>query len=103
MMYKIRKLCSPAYVYLVISAISVVLMMFQNAGNQTKYCVGEYECEVYSTASIFVGHGIYIVLWTIILDSLCKSGYKQLSLVFGFFLPFYTFIYIYWSFMISSI
>ena len=32
-MESIRKLCTPAYVYLVISVIAVVAMMFQNAGN----------------------------------------------------------------------
>lgn len=98
---KIRKLCTPAYVYLVISVIAVVMMMFQNAGNQNKYCVGDYECQVYNTASIFIGHGIYIVIWTIILNALCKSGFKQLSW-FLVLLPFILFFIFIGLFMISS-
>ena len=73
----IRKLCSPAYVYLVISVVTVVAMMVQNAGNSNKYCVGQYSCDVPSTAGIFIAKGIYIAFWTFILNALCKAGYKQ--------------------------
>ena len=98
---RIRKLCTPAYIYLTISVIAVVMMMVQNAGNQKKYCVGDYECQVYNTAAIFIGHGIYIVIWTIILDSLCKSGFKQLSWLLVL-LPFILFFIFIGLFMISS-
>lgn len=89
----IRKLCTPAYVYLVISVIAIVAMMFQNAGNSKKYCVGEFSCDVPSTAGIFVAKGIYIAFWTFILDALCKAGYKQFSW-FMVLLPFILFFII---------
>jgi len=76
---EIKKLCTPAYVYLVLSVASMVLMIFQNRGNTDKYCVGDFECNVPSTASIFVGKAIYIVIWTFILNALCKAGYKKVS------------------------
>lgn len=89
----IRKLCTPAYVYLVISVISIVAMMFQNAGNSNKYCVGQFSCDVPSTAGIFVAKGIYIAFWTFILNALCQAGYKQFSW-FMVLLPFILFFII---------
>jgi hypothetical protein len=54
-MFDIKKLCTPAYVYLVISVISMVMLIFQNAGNHNKYCAGEFECQVPSTVGILIG------------------------------------------------
>ena len=92
-MESIRKLCTPAYVYLVISVIAVVAMMFQNAGNSNKYCVGQYSCQVPSTAGVFIAKGLYIAFWTFILNALCKAGYKQFSW-FMVLLPFIMFFVI---------
>ena len=89
----IRKLCSPAYVYLVISVIAVIAIMFQNAGNSNKYCVGQFSCDVPSTAGIFIAKGRFIAFWTFILNALCKAGYKQLSW-FMVLLPFILFFII---------
>jgi hypothetical protein len=91
MLKVIKKLCTPAYVYLVISVISIVLMMFQNCGNVDMYCLGNYECEVPSTALIFLVKFLYVAFWTFILDSVCKAGHKQFSwflVLFPFFLFF---------------
>ena len=63
----IKKLCSPAYFYLVISVFAFVLMMLQNAGNTNRYCIGSYQCQTGSTALIFVFKGLYIVA-NLILD-----------------------------------
>jgi hypothetical protein len=89
----IRKLCSPAYVYLVISVIAVIAIMFQNAGNNNKYCVGQFSCDVPSTAGIFIAKGVYIAFWTFVLNALCKAGYKQLSW-FMVLMPFILFFII---------
>jgi|TARA_B110000259_G_C13851611_1_gene337055 hypothetical protein len=76
---KIQKLCAPAHVYLVISVIGMIVMMFQNAGNTNSYCVGNFECEVPNTAAVFIGKAIYIAFWTFLLNALCKAGYKKVS------------------------
>lgn len=89
----VRKLCTPAYVYLVISVIAVVAMMFQNAGNSNMYCVGQFSCNVPSTTGVFIAKGIYIAFWTFILNALCKAGYKQFSW-FMVLLPFILFFII---------
>ena len=63
----IKKLCTPAYVYLVISIVAIVILMFQNGGNENVYCVGSFECPVPSTALIFVFKFLYVAFWTFVL------------------------------------
>jgi hypothetical protein len=84
----IKKLCSPAYVYLVISTIAIIVLMFQNGGNSDVYCMGSYECEVPSTALIFFFKFLYVAFWTFVLDSICKAGHKQ----FSWFLVIFPFV-----------
>ena len=98
---KIKQLCTPAYLYLAISTIALVLLMFQNAGNTDRYCVGSYECVVASTPLLFLGKVIYVVVWTIILNSLCKDGYTELSW-FLLLLPFIIFLIMVVLFMVAS-
>jgi len=86
----IRKLCTPAYVYLVISSIAIILLMFQNGGNTDLYCVGEFECSVPSTPLVFLIKFLYVAFWTFILDSVCKAGHKRVSW-FLVLLPFILF------------
>lgn len=76
---RIRKLCTPAYVYLVVSVVTIAVMMGQNLGNKHKYCVGQYSCSVPSTTMMFVIKAISVVFWTIVLNSLCQTGYTTLS------------------------
>ena len=53
LMETVKRLCTPAYVYLVLSIITTVLLMVQNSGNQNTYCVGSFECPVPSTPLVF--------------------------------------------------
>jgi hypothetical protein len=84
----IKKLCTPAYVYLVISVIAIVALMFQNSGNVDVYCIVNYECPVPNTALIFFVEFLYVAFWTFVLDSICKAGHKQ----FSWFLVLFPFI-----------
>ena len=87
----IKKLCTPAYVYLVVSVIAIIVLMFQNCGNMDTYCMGNYECPVPNTPLIFLIKFAYVAFWTFILDAVCKSGHKQFSwflVVFPFILFF---------------
>lgn len=86
----IRKLCTPAYVYLVISAIAIIIMFFQNFGNTNTYCLGSYSCEVTNTFVIFAVKIIYVVFWTWILNIICKSGATPIAW-FLLLLPFILF------------
>ena len=83
----IKSLCTPAYVYLVMSVISLVMLMIQNAGNTTEFCVGNFVRDVSSTGLVLIVHGLYIMFWMFVLNSICKAGYKNLSW-FILLLPF---------------
>ena len=41
-----KSLCTPASIYLFINVIIFVSIAVQNFGNTTKYCVGQYRCQV---------------------------------------------------------
>uniref|UniRef100_A0A6C0IIC0 Uncharacterized protein n=1 Tax=viral metagenome TaxID=1070528 RepID=A0A6C0IIC0_9ZZZZ len=84
----IKHLCKPAYVYLVISVIATVVLMFQNSGNQDTYCVGSFECPVPNTAVVFIVKILYIAFWTFVLNAICRTGHKQ----FAWFLVLLPFI-----------
>jgi hypothetical protein len=36
---KIRKLCTPAFLYLALSMLTIFVLLFQNLGNNNKYCI----------------------------------------------------------------
>ncbi len=76
---RIKHLCKPAYVYLVISMITTFVLMIQNSGNINTYCVGNFECTVPSTFLVFLVKFLYIAFWTFVLNSICCTGYKQLA------------------------
>lgn len=75
----LRNLCTPAYVYLVISLITVMVIATQNLGNKNVYCLGPYACNTNSTYTLFTLKLIYILFWTWILNLICNSGYSIIS------------------------
>ncbi len=86
----LKKICTPAYVYLVISVVSIIVIMFQNGGNTDKYCIGSFECPVPNTSLVFFFKFLYVAFWTFILDCICKAGHKRFSW-FLVLLPFLLF------------
>jgi hypothetical protein len=75
----LRNLCTPAYVYLVISIIALVVMALQNIGSDHVYCLGEYSCDVYSTTLIFVIKILYVLFWTWVLNLICRAGASSIA------------------------
>ena len=75
MMKELRKLCTPAYIYFLISIISIIVIGLQNIGNVNKYCVGKFECEVASTLGVFAIKMLYVLFWTWMLNVFCRAGY----------------------------
>jgi hypothetical protein len=75
----LKELCTPAFIYFIISIIALVLVLLQNLGNQNSYNVGSFSCRVPNTAVIFVIKLIYILFWTYVLNLICKDGHKTLS------------------------
>ena len=69
-----KNLCTPSYVYLVISSIFLIVASVQNYGNVNTYCLGDYSCEVTSTTLIFLIKVLYILFWTWELNLICNAG-----------------------------
>jgi len=78
----LKNICTPAYVYLVISTIALVIMAFQNLGNVNMYCIGSYSCNVTSVFMIFVLKALYILFWTWVLNVICRGGAPGLAWFF---------------------
>jgi hypothetical protein len=75
----LKKLCPPALLYLVISLAAILIMAFQNYGNEQLYCLGQYSCNVSSVYLIFILKFIYVIFWTWILNLICRAGAPVIS------------------------
>ena len=75
-----KRLCPPAMLYLVLSVISFLGILMQNCQDPKKYKVGFYKVDIpCHNAIFFIAKAIYILVWTWILQFLCKKGYKTVS------------------------
>lgn len=95
-------LCTPATIYLVLSAIGIIMIAFQNYGmSSNMYCVGNVQCPVQSNVPIFIMKILYVAFWTFVLNSLCNYGYNQLAwfLLLLPFILFFVFVFIIGSIM----
>jgi hypothetical protein len=97
----LRKLCSPALLYFVISMIGFIMILIQNLGNTKKYTIGSFTVNVTSTFFVFIFKFLYIIFWTWILNLLCKSGFSVLSWLFVLF-PFILFFVLLGLFLIKK-
>ena len=70
----LRNLCTPSYLYLVLSVSFLIVVMYQNYGLSNMYCIGNYSCNVSSTLMIFIIKIVYILFWTWILNLICRAG-----------------------------
>ena len=75
----LSQLCTPSLIYFVISVIGMVVAIFQNMGNQNKYCLGSFACQVPSTIAVFIVKFVYIFFWTWILNLMCKDGHSGIA------------------------
>ena len=74
----LNSLCTPSYLYFVISMIFIVLMMIQNMFGKG-YTVGMYTCSIENRFHIFLGKIVYVFFWTWVLNKICTLGYKNIS------------------------
>ena len=75
----VNQLCTPSFVYLVLSFIGIIVTIFQNMGNTRKYCLGSFTCDVSSTVAIFIMKIIGILFWTWVLNLMCNDGHKNIA------------------------
>jgi hypothetical protein len=76
---KVRSLCTPSFVFFVISVLSLFVMIFQNVENTHEYCFGNVSCDVSNTSMIFIIKIVVIIVWTWLLDVLCSRGFERLA------------------------
>jgi len=76
---EVKKLCTPAFVYLVIAIVGLITVMLQNVGNANTLCVGRVQCSVPNTAGMFLVKAAWILFWTWILSTLCKYGHPNVA------------------------
>ena len=76
---EIKKLCTPAFVYLVIAVIGLIVVMLQNVGNTNKLCVGNVQCSGTNTAVSFLVNAMWVIFWTWVLSTLCKYGHPNVA------------------------
>tara|TARA_B100000963_G_scaffold219251_1_gene191194 strand:+ start:3527 stop:3853 length:327 start_codon:yes stop_codon:yes gene_type:complete len=78
--FNLKKLCTPASIYFVISMIAFLVLLVQNLGGDSSVlCVGDYKCDIGSVFMSLVVNLLYIVFWTFVLDLMCKNGYEKIS------------------------
>jgi len=83
----LKELCTPSLLYFIISLVALVVLLFQNLGDNSSYNVGSYSCRVPNTAVIFIIKLVYILFWTYVLNLICKDGHSSISWLFVLF-PF---------------
>ena len=92
MLSNIKKLCTPAMIYFIISVSTLLAMIVSNIGNSTRFCMGEFECPVDNVFLIYIVKMVYLLFVTIVLDSLCKNGYASISWFLIFFQILFFFV-----------
>lgn len=76
---KLSQLCTPSYVYFIISVLAIVLSAIQNMGNDKKYTLGMFSCKVPSCLAVFIMKIVYILFWTWVLNLMCKDGHSDIA------------------------
>tara|TARA_B100000925_G_scaffold291821_1_gene281659 strand:+ start:32018 stop:32335 length:318 start_codon:yes stop_codon:yes gene_type:complete len=76
----LNKICTPAQVYLAISLASVIAMLLQNCQDNSVYRIGNMVVKSpCHNLAFFAVKILYIMLWTWLLNLLCKKGFTSVS------------------------
>lgn len=76
---KMSQLCTPSYVYFIISVLVLAIAVVQNFGNNKQYNLGMFSCDVPSCIAVFVMKVVYILFWTWILNLICRDGHVGIA------------------------
>jgi hypothetical protein len=73
-------LCAPAQFYFLISIISILVLFSQNFKNPYSYCIGLFKVKSDCNNLVYFSIKIlYVLIWTFILQLICRKGYKGIS------------------------
>jgi hypothetical protein len=76
---KLSQLCTPSYVYFIMSILTIAIAAIQNIGNRGRYNLGYFSCRVPSCVFVFIIKIMYILFWTWILNLMCKDGHTGIA------------------------
>ena len=76
---KLSQLCTPSLVYFVISIIGLAIAIMQNLGNNNRYNLGSFSCQVPSCVAVFIIKVVYVLFWTWILNLMCRDGHVEIA------------------------
>ena len=86
-----NQLCAPAKFYLVMSIVYYILILLQNIGSHDRFYLGSYSCSHSNPGILLLINGIYVLLWTWLLNLICGIN-KTISWIIVFFPVFVLFI-----------
>ena len=75
----LKKLCSPAKLYLSLSLLVIISLLFQNMNNKNMLCVGSFECYSQNKSLLLLVKVLYVVFWTFVLNLMCRGGYSSFA------------------------
>jgi len=75
----LNQLCTPSYIYFIISILGLALSAIQNLGNRQMYALGNFSCRVPSTIAVFILKLVYVMFWTWVLNLMCKDGHNDIA------------------------
>ena len=76
----LRKLCSPALLYFLVSMSIWMLLAIQNiTGDVNTLRIGSVNMYVPNVVAVFLFKFIYILFWTWVLNLICKDGHSSIS------------------------
>jgi hypothetical protein len=75
----VKQLCTPAYIYFLLSVICIIITIIQNVGNRRTYSLSSMSVPVPSTIMVFVVKIIGILFWTWVLNLMCKDGHNEIA------------------------
>ena len=100
----INTLCTPAYLYFILSVIILIIAgLMMNTDSMKQFCVGR--CSFLQVILLFVIKFLFIVFWTWILNVLCRGGASWLSwflILFPFIMMALIYLTMFSNFLLSS-
>ena len=76
---KVQSLCTPAFIFFIISILSLFVMIFDNLENTHSFCFGNVSCNVSNTSMVFIVEIVFLVFWTWLLNFICSRGYSNVA------------------------
>ena len=76
---RLKDLCTPALVYLVVSVVGLIVSAYQNMGNQNRYVLGTVSKPVTNTLLVFMIKIVYVLFWTWVLNLICGDGHTGIA------------------------